>query len=64
MLAIGYMLGFSTYSTWKGRCFYLDDLYIRESYRKLGIGLECIRVIVDTAREMKCKRVQWQALDW
>ena len=30
---VGHALYFYTYSTWEGKCLYLDDLFVREEYR-------------------------------
>lgn len=61
---IGFALCFYAYSTWKGRCLYLEDLYIDPNYRKGGIGMNVFRYIVEDAKKRKCYRVMWQALDW
>ena len=30
---VGHALYFYTYSTWEGKCLYLEDLFVREEYR-------------------------------
>ncbi|RXN06813.1 N-alpha-acetyltransferase auxiliary subunit [Labeo rohita] len=35
---VGYALFFYTYSTWKGRTVYMEDLYVMPEYRGKGIG--------------------------
>ncbi|MCF8295410.1 MAG: GNAT family N-acetyltransferase [Bacteroidales bacterium] len=35
---VGFALYFFAYYTWVGKCLYLDDLYVTETYRKKGIG--------------------------
>src|SRR5579862_384954 len=34
----GYALVFGYYSTWEGRGLFLEDLFVRESFRGRGIG--------------------------
>lgn len=58
------MLCYPSYSTWKGRTLYLEDLYIQPDYRGKGIGMECMKLLMSTALSLQCKRVHWQALDW
>lgn len=61
---VGIALYFSHYSTWKGRCLYLDDLVVEEKYRGNGIGEALIQALMEEARKMKAKRMLWQVLDW
>ena len=42
---IGYALFFYTYSTWDGRAAQLEDIYVQDKYRKLGIGTKLIRAV-------------------
>jgi len=52
------------YSTWKGKLLYLDDLIVREKYRRNGIGTKLISKLFEIAREEKMKFVKWEVLDW
>jgi len=61
---IGIALYYTSYSTWKGRCLYLEDLYIQPAYRKLGIGKALFEKLIDIAKERNVKRMDWQVLDW
>ncbi len=61
---VGIALYFPYYSTWKGRCLYLDDLVVSEEYRGNGIGEALINALIDEAREMGAKRMLWQVLEW
>ena len=60
----GMALYYISYSTWKGRSMYLEDLYIQPDYRRGGMGKNLFQKIVDTAKEMGVKRMDWQVLDW
>jgi GNAT superfamily N-acetyltransferase len=57
-------LYFFAYYTWVGKSLYLDDLYVREPFRKQGIASSLLKKIFEVAREENCKRVRWQVLNW
>ncbi|PWH84845.1 GNAT family N-acetyltransferase [Brumimicrobium oceani] len=60
----GMALYYVSYSTWRGRCLYLEDLYIQPEFRRGGIGQKLFQILVDEAKEMGVKRMDWQVLDW
>ena len=43
---------------------YLDDLVIREAYRRQGIGRKLIDRLVAHALEINCRMIRWEVLDW
>jgi GNAT superfamily N-acetyltransferase len=57
-------LYFFAYFTWVGKSLYLDDLYVKEAYRRHGIAKRLLRAIFEVARKGKCHRVRWQVLNW
>ena len=61
---VGYALYIFGYETWAGRTLKLDDIYIRKSYRKLGIGTYLMSVLAKISLENDCKSFKWQCLDW
>ena len=61
---IGFALCYYSYSTWEGKCVYLEDLYVRPEGRKRGYGMALIRACANHALQLNCTRLQWQALDW
>jgi GNAT superfamily N-acetyltransferase len=61
---VGMALYFFAYFTWVGKSLYLEDIYIKESFRKLKIGTALLNRIFEVAREENCKRVRWQVLNW
>lgn len=61
---VGFGLFYTSYSTWKGPCLYLEDLYVRESHRRLGVGGLLFDRLVETAKERNFARMDWQVLDW
>jgi GNAT superfamily N-acetyltransferase len=61
---IGIALYYIKYSTWKGKCIFLEDIIVTEKYRKHGIGKKLFDEVVKVAQEMKMKRLEWQVLEW
>ncbi|MCB0480232.1 MAG: GNAT family N-acetyltransferase [Flavobacteriales bacterium] len=61
---VGIALYYAKYSTWKGRCLFLEDIIVEEQYRNRGIGKKLMDEIVKTAEAQKVKRLEWQVLDW
>jgi GNAT superfamily N-acetyltransferase len=61
----GFALFFYNYSTFKGRKgFYLEDLYVHEQYRKIGIGKALFEHLLKIAKENNCGRMEWVCLNW
>ena len=61
---IGFALYYNSYSTWKGKCLYLEDLYVQEARRKHGIGALLFEKIISIAEYQKVRRLEWLVLDW
>lgn len=61
---IGFALYYTSYSTWKGRCLYLEDFYVKPEFRSGGIGSNIFDFVVSIAKEKKVRRMDWQVLDW
>ena len=61
---IGFAIYFTSYSTWKGPCIYLEDLFVLETERKNGAGSLLFDKVVEIAKERGVKRMDWQVLDW
>lgn len=61
---IGFALYYTSYSTWKGACLYLEDFYVVESERQQGIGQLLFDHVVETAKERRVQRMDWQVLTW
>lgn len=61
---IGFALYYTSYSTWKGPCLYLEDLYVIPEKRKLGAGSILFDEVVKIARARRVARMDWQVLDW
>jgi len=62
---VGFALFFSTFSTFVGRPgIYLEDIFVRPTFRRLGIGRALLQHIAALAVERKCGRMEWSVLDW
>ncbi|NOQ73807.1 MAG: GNAT family N-acetyltransferase [Crocinitomix sp.] len=61
---IGFALYYSSYSTWTGRCLYLEDFLVTETWRRKGVGKLLFDQVYQIAKETKAKRFEWQVLDW
>jgi ribosomal protein S18 acetylase RimI-like enzyme len=61
---IGMALFFLAYFTWVGKSLYLEDIYVKESFRQHRIGSALLREVFRVARAEGCKRVRWQVLNW
>ena len=63
--AQGFALYFQNYSTFLATPgIYLEDLYVRESARGLGVGLKLIASVAQRAVALGCGRFEWAVLDW
>ncbi|XP_070963122.1 diamine acetyltransferase 2b isoform X2 [Oncorhynchus clarkii lewisi] len=61
---VGYALYFYTYSTWKGRSVYVEDLYVMPDFREKGIGTGLMAKVAQVGVEKQCVRLQLSVLDW
>lgn len=61
---IGFALFYTSYSTWKGKCLYLEDLLVTNAYRRKGVGKMLFDKVLQTAKERGAGRFEWQVLDW
>jgi GNAT superfamily N-acetyltransferase len=61
---VGLALYYFKYSTWKGKCLFLEDIIVTESQRGKGMGKLLFDKVVEVSKEMKVRRMEWQVLDW
>ena len=63
-IIIGMALYYFKYSTWKGKCLFLEDIIVTESQRGKGIGKLLFDKIIEVSKETNVRRMEWQVLDW
>jgi GNAT superfamily N-acetyltransferase len=62
---VGFALFFHNFSTFLGRPgIYLEDLYVRLSFRGRGLGKAMLAHLAKLAKERGCGRLEWSVLDW
>lgn len=61
---VGMALYYFKYSTWKGKCLFLEDIIVTEAHRGKGLGKLLFDRVVQVSKEMKVRRMEWQVLDW
>lgn len=61
---IGLALYYFKYSTWKGKCLFLEDIIVTESERGLGYGRLLFNAVLEIAQQTKVRRMEWQVLEW
>ncbi|MCH2224083.1 MAG: GNAT family N-acetyltransferase [Crocinitomicaceae bacterium] len=61
---IGFALYYTSYSTWRGPCLYLEDLYVVPEKRGQNAGKLLFDQVVAICKKRKFRRMDWQVLDW
>ena len=61
---VGVAIYYKTFSTWKGKMMYLEDLIVNESFRNHGIGQALFDNFLTESRLGGAKLVKWQVLHW
>ena len=61
---VGMALWYTKYSTWKGKCGYLEDLVIQADVRGRGIGKALFLEVAKACAHRGYGRMEWQVLDW
>ncbi|XP_042014318.1 probable acetyltransferase NATA1-like [Salvia splendens] len=61
----GFVLFFPNYSTFLAKPgFYIEDIFVRECYRRRGLGRLLLSAVAAQAAKMGYGRVEWVVLDW
>jgi GNAT superfamily N-acetyltransferase len=60
----GYALFFDFYSTWRGRHMFLEDLFVREAFRRRKVGKGLLAAVARIAGSEGCHGMRWEVLDW
>ncbi|XP_034562202.1 diamine acetyltransferase 1-like [Notolabrus celidotus] len=51
---VGFAMYYFTYDPWVGKQLYLEEFYVMEQYRGLGIGSELLRHLSNLAMKTRC----------
>ncbi|XP_055807637.1 probable acetyltransferase NATA1-like [Solanum dulcamara] len=61
----GFVLFFPNYSSFLAKPgFYIEDIFVRECYRRKGFGKMLLSAVAAQAAKMGYGRVEWVVLDW
>lgn len=62
---VAYAFYFFTYSTFLARkTLYLEDIFVSETFRNLGIGRLLFNKLLQIAKKEKCGRIEFIVLHW
>ncbi len=62
---VAFALFFTNFSTFLAQPgLYLEDLYVKATHRRRGIGEALLRRVGQLAAERHCGRFEWSVLDW
>ncbi|KAF2318506.1 hypothetical protein GH714_008416 [Hevea brasiliensis] len=65
VVVAGFVLFFPNYSTFLAKPgLYVEDLFVRECYRRKGMGKILLSAVAAQAVKMGYGRVEWVVLDW
>jgi N-acetylglutamate synthase-like GNAT family acetyltransferase len=57
-------LYYHKYSTWKGKCLFLEDIIVTENERRNGYGKMLFNEVAKVAKKEQVRRMEWQVLEW
>ncbi len=63
-LVQGMAVCYERYSTWRGRCLYLEDIVVTEAARGRRIGERLFKACASYALQQGHHHMLWQVLDW
>ncbi len=62
---VGYALYYYGFSGYQGSpILYLEDLYVKTAYRRMGIGSQLFKQIAAYALQKECCRLEWHVFSW
>jgi GNAT superfamily N-acetyltransferase len=61
---VAFALAHPSYSTWQGRCLYVEDVYVVPSARRRGVSRLLFAALARAAAVARCARMQWSVLAW
>ncbi|KAE8584586.1 hypothetical protein XENTR_v10021022 [Xenopus tropicalis] len=62
--AVGFAMYYFTYDPWIGRALHLEEFFVMEQYRGLGIGSKILKRVSQEAIDQHCKCMNFLVLSW
>ncbi|XP_034950187.1 diamine acetyltransferase 1 [Chelonus insularis] len=59
---VGHAIYYDTFSSWRGKCMFLDELYVKSEFRNKGIGSLLYDAVKKRAKSEGCARLQFLTL--
>ncbi len=60
----GMVFYYYSYSTWKGKMLYIEDIVVKERFRTMGVGQALFDHMRDEARRQRARQIRFHVLDW
>ena len=60
----GFAVFFTSFSTWTGSGLFLEDLFVRETFRGHGVGKALVCQVAEIARKEGHHTIRLDVLDW
>ncbi|XP_030743444.1 spermidine/spermine N(1)-acetyltransferase-like protein 1 [Echinops telfairi] len=64
ILTVGFAMYYFTYDPWTGKLLYLEDFYVIQAYRGLGIGAEMLKRLSQIAIKSQCNCMDFLVVIW
>ena len=61
---VGFASFFFAYYSWSGKALYLDDLYVKETFRNQAIGKILFDAVLVYAKNNHCNKMRWLVSKW
>ena len=61
---VGFASFFFAYYSWSGKALYLDDLYVKETFRNQAIGKMLFDAVLLYAKNNHCNKMRWLVSKW
>nr|XP_005905024.1 PREDICTED: spermidine/spermine N(1)-acetyltransferase-like protein 1 [Bos mutus] len=63
-VTVGFAMYYFTYDPWIGKLLYLEDFYVIQAYRGLGIGAEMLKRLSQIAIRRQCNCMHFLVVIW
>ncbi|XP_037677475.1 spermidine/spermine N(1)-acetyltransferase-like protein 1 [Choloepus didactylus] len=64
IVTVGLAMYYFTYDPWIGKLLYLEDFYVIQAYRSLGIGAEMLKRLSQIAIRSQCNCMHFLVVIW